>query len=71
MSGSRFLQEFGRLVESVGPLDVLSVYSCDPNICLTPFLDLEEFNDTIMYPSIKELRISHPTMLRHEEECIV
>ena len=68
-----FANEFGRLLRSVGPLDLLSVYGCDPHFYLAPFLNLPEYINTehpIVYPPIKELCVHHPAMLHHEEECI-
>ena len=64
---------FGRLLKSAGPLDVLSIYGCDPHVFLTPFLNLEEFNnmeEPIVYPQIKELKMFHLVMVHHKEECI-
>jgi hypothetical protein len=65
--------EFGKLLKPVGPLDVLSIYGCDPHFYLTPFLNLREFDNMehpIVYPSIKELELSHICMSQNKEECI-
>ena len=65
--------EFGGLLKSLGPLDRLFIYGCDPHVYLTPFLSLPELNNTeepTMYPPIKELVICHPTMVHHKEECM-
>jgi len=65
--------EVGRLFESVGPLDELTLRSFDLRSYLPPFFDLPEFKDvdqSVVFPPIKELTISHPLMVDNEEECM-
>ena len=70
-----FANAFRELIESMGPLDLLSISRWDPRIYLTPFfLDIEEFEEfdhtrPTAYPPIKELKISHPSTPYHKEEC--
>ena len=64
--------EVGRLFESVGPLDELTLRGFDPGLYLATFLDLPEFKDmdqSIVFPPVKWLTISHPPM-EGPEECI-
>lgn len=52
--------EFGRLLKSTGPLDVLLIHSCNSRAYLAPFLDFPEFDgpvQPIAYPPIKEYKI--------------
>ena len=67
---SSFATEFRELIESTGPLDLLSIFGLDPHIYLTPFLSIQEFDHPgpIAYPPIKELKISHPSMVHRKEE---
>jgi hypothetical protein len=68
-----FTDVFRMLVESMGPLEALSIFGWDPHIYLTPFLDSQEFRGScnqdgpITYPPIKELKIYHPLMLHNKE----
>ena len=65
--------EFARLFGSVGPLDELTLRGFDLHSYLTPFLNLPEFEDmeqSIIFPPIKELTISHPLMV-DGGECMV
>ena len=67
---------FRKLVESMGPLDLLSVFGLDPQVFLTPFLNIEgieEFDHKrpIAYPPIKELKIFHPSMPYYRKECVL
>ena len=65
--------DFGRMLKSVGPLDVLSIYGCDPHIYLAPFLGLRDFSDMehpIVYPPIKKLELSHLAIVHDKLECI-
>jgi hypothetical protein len=67
--------QFGGLLKSVGPLNVLEVHHCDLHVYLAPFLYLQEFNnmeEPIVYPPIKELKIYHPSRSSsyYQEECM-
>jgi hypothetical protein len=69
----RAASEFGRLFKNVGPLDVLTIYGGGPQSYLAPFLDLPDFTgleQPIVYPPIKELRITHPFMTWRRDECL-
>jgi len=70
---TRIANEVGRLFQSVGPLDELTIYGCDLRSYLTPFLNLPERNNMeqpVVFPPIKKLAISHPFMQYYEEECM-
>ena len=59
-----------KLFKSIGPLEVLSLHGCDLRSYLSPFLGLPEFEwmvQPIAFPPIKELTISHPSMVDGEK----
>ena len=61
------------LFKSIGPLEVLCLHGCDLRSYLAPFLGLPEFEwmgQPIAFPPIKELTISHPSMVNDEERCM-
>ena len=63
--------EIGRLFRSVGSLDELIIYNCDPRIYLGSILVSPEFNlwqQQIVFPPIKELTISHPSIYYDHDE---
>ena len=65
--------QVGKLFESIGPLEELILCGCKLHSYLTPFLDLPELEDTeqmITFPHIKELTISHPSLMDDVDECI-
>ena len=64
---------FRKLFCSVGQLDSLSIYGCDPcSFFFAPFDSLEPGNaeEPVVYPLIKELEISHPLIEDVEESMI-
>ena len=66
----RMATEIGRLFCSIGPLDELTIYNCDPHIYLgsiaPPKYNL--WQRQIVFPHIKELTISHPLMYYDYDE---
>lgn len=52
----------GRLFHSLGPLDEMTIYRCDLRPYLRPFLQAGNW-ESVVFPSIKELTISHPINL--------
>lgn len=69
----RFSNEFGRLFQSVGSLDELEIYGCDPQTFLTPFFDFPELSNMehpIVYPPIKQFGITHHWAQLHREESL-
>ena len=62
-------KEVGRLFESVGPLDELAVEDYGLRTLLIPFFDLGELEQLIIFPSIRELIILHPSTAFEEEGC--
>ena len=68
----RVVKEFGRLFESLGPIDMLSICGCDPRSYLTPFFPyLRRVERSIVYPTIKELRVLRPMTVYGGEACLV
>ena len=67
---SHIANEAGRLFKSLGPLDELSILSCDPRPYLHSFLDLSycHVENPVVFPQVKELTVSHPEGLC-DEEC--
>ena len=64
-------EEVGRLFGSVGPLDGLTIYGCDLHMFLASFFGMGDLlQQPIVFPSIKELTISYPTMEVNERECM-
>ena len=65
--------EFGRLLESMGPLDELTIHGCDLHVYLAPFLPPEVLgylSQPIKFPSIKKLAVLYPEMKINRDECI-
>ena len=65
------VNEVGRLFRSMGPLDRLTLHGCDLRLYLAPFLEFPEFEgmeQSITFPPIRELKISHPSLVGNEEE---
>jgi len=63
--------EVGRLFRSMGPLDRLTLHGCDLRLYLAPFLEFPEFEDmeqSVKFPPIRELKISHPSFVGNGEE---
>jgi len=55
--------EIGGLFKSVGPLDELTIHSCDPRSYLPLLPDFTEFYDMeqlVVFPPVKEFTITHP-----------
>jgi hypothetical protein len=61
-------REVGQLFESLGPLDELTIYSCDLLPYLNSFLPEDDIDEPVRFPPIKELTISH-TMYPNDQEC--
>ena len=67
---SHIANEAGRLFKCLGPLDELTIYSCDLRPYLHAFLDLPDCHVKVpvVFPQVKQLTISHPKG-RCDEEC--
>ena len=58
----------GELFKSVGPLDELTIYRCNLQPYLYPFLAWEDgVGEPVVFPPTKKLTISHPLDTSHEE----
>ena len=56
----------------LGSLDELTICGCDLHVFLSNFLDvlwLDDLNQSVVFPQIKELTILHPLMEDDEVEC--
>ena len=63
--------EVGRLFESVGPLDELTIGGCELYPCLVAFGELGDLWIPVTFHPIKALTILHPMIERnHEEQCM-
>ena len=65
--------EVGRLFQSMGSLDALTLDVFDLRPYLAPFLDLPEFRDMNQpggFPPIKELTVAQPSPAPAEQECM-
>ena len=58
----RIAGDVGRLFESMGPLEELSIYHCDLRPYLFPFLDLPGFDveQPVVFPPTKKFTVSYP-----------
>ncbi|KAF9652213.1 hypothetical protein BDM02DRAFT_3109648 [Thelephora ganbajun] len=64
------MNKVGKLFKSMGSLDELTIHGCDLRIFLAPFFDIPELDDikqSFVFPPIKELTISHPSIEEDEE----
>ena len=69
----RFSDDLARLFKSVGPLEELTMDSCDLHLYYNPFPNPLELYDTerlVEFPPIRELVISHPLHTDDNETCI-
>ena len=66
--------EIGRLFKTLGTLDELTMYGCDLHSYVTPFFDhsnANELEQPFVFPTVKELRISHPVSPYDKEACAI
>ena len=64
--------EIARLFKSLGTLDELTMYGCDLYSYAAPFFrrpNDSEPDQPFVFPTVKELRISHPLFPYDREEC--
>ena len=67
----RMSDDVGRLFGFMGPLDELTIHGCDLRIFLGSFLDFMDLGDIpVLFPYIKKLTISHPSIEMSEEEYL-
>ena len=69
----RMAEEVRDLFNSLKPLDELTIRGCDLHIFLAAFLDgpgLDELEQPVVFPQIKDLTILHPEMEGDDMECM-
>jgi hypothetical protein len=66
---SQLANEAGKLFESLGPLDELTIYCCALRPYFHSFAGPLEYDvrEPVVFPPIKKLTISHPHLLSNEE----